>query len=79
MDKFFNIEFPFAGVLKFSDVSAENREAAISKCFAMVTEAINDDKDPIQEFDGEWEMYEKLSQGNVVYAPLSQVSVSESE
>ena len=77
MLKTFNIKFPIAGVLYFDNVTAENKAAAISKCYGLVTEATNQDLDPIQEFNGEWDMYEHIAQGSIVYAPLSHVSVEE--
>ena len=78
MVKNYNVEIPIAGSLHFEDVSAENKEAAISKCFAMLSEAINNDLDPFEEFEGDWEMMEHITQGNVCYAPCAHVTAQES-
>lgn len=71
--KKFNIDFPIAGVLHFSDVEADTKKEAIDKCYELVAKSDN----PIYDFDGEWEMYTKIAEGNVLYVNDNRVSVEE--
>ena len=73
--KKYDVDFPIAGVLHFCNVEAESIEDAVAKCYKLVDKS----KNPIVDFEGEWEMYEKIAEGNILCVNDSRVDVREVE
>ena len=71
--KKYNVVIPLAGALHFCDVEAEDKEGAIETCFKLV----NESDDPMRYFNGEWDLYKKLIEGNAFRASYSQAEANE--
>jgi len=65
--KTYYVKVPLAGIISFS-IEAESEKEAINKALKSdITVDINGENHPEIE---EWDLYEKIVEGNVVYAPL---------
>ena len=73
--KEYSVILPFAGAL-FFNVEADNKEEALEKCYELLDD-LPADKDAIREFDGEWDTYERICEGNVCHVSYNKVSVEE--
>lgn len=77
--KKFNLEVPVVVKLMVG-VEAESKEEAIEKVFnGDFRLDIKDEEDVFEYVDWEWEMHEKVVNGNVYYSGINQVYVEKYE
>lgn len=74
MPKFY-IAFPIAGALFFDGVEAVDEKDAIEKCIEMCAAS----SDPLDDFMGDWYLYEKICEENVANVYYNHVYVQERE
>ena len=56
--------------------AVDSEEEALEKCYELLDD-LPADKDAIREFDGEWDTYERICEGNVCHVSYNKVSVEE--
>lgn len=74
--KEYSIIYPFAGHLYFN-VEANNEAEAIEKCHELMEKCSDSGKSIMEEFDGEWETYQKIVEGNICYVSPYEIDIEE--
>lgn len=75
--KDFYVEVPVVVKLMIG-VKADNAEEAKAKVFGSeISIDINDDKKEFEYLDYEWDIYEKVVQGNVYYGGINEIYIKE--
>lgn len=67
----YNIVIPIAGALFFDGIEADSEESAIEQCIELIDNSDN----PIDDFEGTWDTYKKLVEGNRCYARYTEIEV----
>ena len=76
--KKWTVELPLAGSVIVNDVEAENEQAAIDAAFQLADfKCVATDPNRVEV--GEMDVYRRITQGNVLHAPVNEASATEVE
>lgn len=75
-EKTYLAKYPIAGALNFV-VNAKDETDSKKMCFKLLDECMDAGIDPFFTFDGEWDMYDRIVEGNVCYVNCYEVEVEE--